>query len=382
MKGTMILPHSLKTVSVRLLWLLALLLVIRPLAAAELEAVRVRKGAILVENRAGQDYKAQATLLEDMLLSRAAGQGMTLLSRQVVTDALSKQGGETLDKLLGEQTSALRLAQNLGADFILLASLSSAGTEDRSFKDDNLDVRQKIYTLRVSYKLAEAGEGGTLSGDTVKATRTQRAVPGSKVDSTELWNQLVEDCVDQVLKNLSGKIAKLPTEVVKSGKVPVTIVCGATDLTGQTISLPDLGFNADGTVKRGNNNVELLLSDVTVEVNGVTVGSAPGNFELPTGLNKLRLTREGFTPWERTVNFTPNQKLKVSLSMSEAGYNRWKDNIVFLNAIEADRKLTDAQVKVLEGFAKMLEQSGYRIDVKGKSLYDGATLQTQHNMRN
>jgi hypothetical protein len=75
--------------------------------------------------------------------------------------------------------------------------------------------------------------------------------------------------------------------------------------------------------------------------------------------------------------------------MSEAGFNRWKENIAFLQAVEVNRKLTDAQVKAVEGFAKMLEQSGYRVDIRennkiqvnGKSLYDGATLQIQNRNR-
>jgi hypothetical protein len=75
--------------------------------------------------------------------------------------------------------------------------------------------------------------------------------------------------------------------------------------------------------------------------------------------------------------------------MSEAGYARWKDNIAFLQNLEVNRKLTDAQVKAVEGFAKMLEQSGYRVDLRedakvqinGKSLYDGANLQIQNRNR-
>ncbi|MFM8880280.1 MAG: hypothetical protein ACKOKG_14285 [Verrucomicrobiota bacterium] len=75
--------------------------------------------------------------------------------------------------------------------------------------------------------------------------------------------------------------------------------------------------------------------------------------------------------------------------MSEAGYTRWKDNIGFLQNLEVNRKLTDAQVKAVEGFAKMLEQSGSRVDLRedakvqinGKSLYDGANLQIQNRNR-
>ncbi len=351
--------------------------------AAETVEPPLRKGAILVQNRAGSDYDATAALIEDMLGGKAAGQGIQLLSRQAVTDALDKgKIGTALDDALGQQSSALRLAQNLDVDFILLASLSSVGVEDRSFKDEALDVRQKIYTMRVGYKLVEAGEGGALAGDTVKASTVQRAVPGTKVESTELFNKLAEDCVEQLMKKIPAKVAALPKDVAKSAKVPITIVCGATDLTGQAIVLPDLGFKDDGTVKQGNHNLELLLSDVTVEMDGVVMGSAPGTFEMGRGLHKLRLTRDGFSPWERTINIVPNQKLKVSLAMSEAGYNRWKDNIEFLNAIEKDRKLTDAEVQKILGFAKMLEQSGYKVDIAGKSLYDGATIQQQHNMRN
>jgi hypothetical protein len=352
-------------------------------AAAEAPETPLRKGAILVQNRAGSDYDATASLIEDLLGGKAAGQGIKLLSRQAVTDALDKNKiGTDLDAALGQQSSALRLAQNLDVDFILLASLSSVGVEDRSFKDESLNVRQKIYTMRIGYKLLETGEGGALAGDTVKASIVQRAVPGTKVESTELYNKLAEDCVEQLMKKIPAKVAALPMDVTKSAKVPVTIVCGATDLTGQAITLPDLGFKDDGTVKQGNGNVEVLLSDVTVELNGVVMGSAPGTFELPKGLNKLRLTREGFSTWERTINVVPNQKLKVSLAMSEAGYARWKNNIEFLNSIEKDRKLTDAEVQKMLGFAKMLEQSGYRVEINGKSLYDGATIQEQHNMKN
>ncbi len=72
-------------------------------AAAAEAAAPVHKATLLVENRAGEQYKKQAMLLEHLLLSRAAGKGLTLLSRQVVTDAIAKEGkGANLDPLLGD----------------------------------------------------------------------------------------------------------------------------------------------------------------------------------------------------------------------------------------------------------------------------------------
>lgn len=110
---------------------------------------------------------------------------------------------------------------------------------------------------------------------------------------------------------------------------------------------------------------------------------------LAPGFHKLRLSRPGFRPLEQTIHPVAGLRLRPALQMSEAGYARWKDNIGFLQAIEVNRKLTDAQVKSVEGFAKMLEQSGYRVDLRetnsiqinGKSLYDGATLQIQNRNR-
>jgi len=99
-------------------------------------------------------------------------------------------------------------------------------------------------------------------------------------------------------------------------------------------------------------------------VDGIAVGSAPGEITVKPGLSKLRVTREGFKPWERTVNFMKGQKLTVALELSDAGYARWKDSTSFLNGLKNGAKLTDGEVKVLEGKAKALEQSGFKVDTK------------------
>jgi hypothetical protein len=120
----------------------------------------------------------------------------------------------------------------------------------------------------------------------------------------------------------------------------------------------------DKRVTRGTGNVEMEPLDVTVELDGVALGSAPGLFQARPGLHKLRLSREGFKDWERTINVVDGQQLRVALQMSDAGYARWKDNMAFLQALENDRKLTDAEVKQIEGIAKFFSESHYRVDTK------------------
>lgn len=343
-------------------------------------AAPVRKAALVVENRAGEQYKKQAMLLEDLLLSRAAGQGLTLLSRQVVTDAIAKEGqGANLDQLLSERTSALRLSQNLGVDFILYAALSSVAKDSRTFNDGNLNVKSDVHTMRVTYKLIEAGEGGALAGDTIKVSKSMRGTQTAGQESTEIFNELVDDAVAGLLKAFPSKVSQIAkTDVSKPALVDVSIATVPVDLTQQPLRLPDLQVGPDGKVVKGATPLEVLLADATVEANGVVLGTTPATIKLPPGFNKLRITREGYRPVEQMINAMPGQKLRFTMQLSEAGYARWTDNVAFLQALEKDRKLTDAEVKAIEGFAKMLEQSGYKVDIKGKSLYDGANIQVKN----
>lgn len=352
-----------------------------------------RKAALIVENRAGDEFKRLASQLEDQLSSRLAGQGLVLVSRQVVTDAIAKEGeGARLDGLLSERSSSLRLAQSLGAEFVVLASLSSVTRDQRTFNDGGLQLTSANHVLRVAYRIAEAGEGGALVGDSLRVSRNLRGTQTGGIDSTEIYNQLVDDAVAGILKAFPAKVLQVSkTEVIKpTTTIEVAISAVPVDLTQNPLQLPDLRVAADGSVSKGGAApMEVTLADVGIEIDGVLVGTTPAALRLVPGFHKLRLTRPGFRDIEQTINPVAGLRLRPALQMSEAGYARWKDNIAFLQTIEINRKLTDAQVKAVEGFAKMLEQSGYRVEsredskiqVNGKSLYDGATLQIQNRNR-
>ena len=113
---------------------------------------------------------------------------------------------------------------------------------------------------------------------------------------------------------------------------------------------------------------------LTRELDGVALGSAPGDFKAQPGLHKLRLTREGFDDWARTINVYDGQALRVAMQMSADGYAKWKDTTDFLATLDANRKLTDAEVNRINGVAEYFKNSHYRVDTKenihiNKSLY-------------
>jgi len=147
-----------------------------------------------------------------------------------------------------------------------------------------------------------------------------------------------------------------------------------TDPRQQPILMSAVSISADNKVIATNQPVVVQPMDVTVELDGVAIGSSPGEFKSRPGLHKLRLSREGFADWERTVNLYDGQTLRVALQMSVDGYAKWKETTKFLSKLDNDRKLTDAEVKEIEGMAKFLSESHYRVDTKenihiNKSLY-------------
>jgi hypothetical protein len=156
----------------------------------------------------------------------------------------------------------------------------------------------------------------------------------------------------------------LPTEVAKASMVNFSIVCSMTDIKDQPITVPDVQVTADKRVVKTNAPIEVQPLDVTVELDGIAIGSAPGIFQAFPGLHKLRLSREGFKDWERTVNIYAGQKLRVALQMSDEGFARWQENMAFLQLLQDDRKLTDAEAKKIEGIAKFWSESHYRVDTK------------------
>lgn len=334
------------------------------------EARQQRKAAIFVLSR-DKKLEDKISSMEDYVTSQVSGR-FSLISREVVVNALKP--GE-LESKLSEGSSALRLAQSLGADYLFVVTLNSLASDSRNSAE--LGTANTFNTLKATYKVIDGGHGGTLAGGT--GTVTTKKVSRSAENS---------GVIDDLLDEASVEIAKrMDTAVIAAASsrladVEVTIICGMTDLVDRPISIPDLRVNEQGVVVVGEQKLEVQSLNVDVAINGMARGSAPGKFKMPRGLNKLRLHREGFIDREMDVNFSDGTTYKTALQMSEAGYKRWQETTTFLFAIKSGEKLTDGTVKMMEGFAQTLRQSGYRVDTKtdvkvdakGKSLFDGASL--------
>ena len=374
-----------------------------------------RKVAIIVENRAGPSLNDKVATLEDLVTSRVAGKGFAVISRDVTVNALKTYStlgisadtksattvkatsspdhatarvevGESdsakiaatpettkLDQALSDNTSALRLAQNLGADYILIPSITGYGTEKKSYSGNGIQTLNITHRLRVSYKIVEAGAGGAVRGGAFVSESTTRDTADLQVDSTDTLNSLLDDAAGQLADAVVGDAVTLTNEVAKVGMVSFSVACTMTDPRQQPILVSAVSVSADNKVV-SSAAAPVQAMDVTVELDGVALGSAPGEFKAHPGLHKLRLTREGFDDWTRTINVYDGQALRVAMQMSADGYAKWKDTTDFLATLDANRKLTDAEVNRINGVAEYFKNSHYRVDTKenihiNKSLY-------------
>jgi hypothetical protein len=331
-----------------------------------------RKIAIIVQNRGSAALNDKVPVLEDLVSSRVAGKGFSVISRDDVTRSLKNYStgkdpnGElgTLDRSLEDNSSALRLAQNLGADYILVPSIVSLGTEKKNYSGNGINTLNITHKLRVTYKIVEAGQGGAVRGGAFISEKTIRQTPDLQTDSSDIINELLDDAAEQLADAIVKTAASLPAEVAKAAMVNFNVSCSMTDPRQQPILISALGITADNHVVLTNQPMAVQAMDVTVELDGVALGSAPGSFQGRPGLHKIRLSREGFDTWERTINIYDGQNLRVALQMSNAGYARWADTTAFLATLDANRKLTDAEVKRIEGIAEFFKNSHYRVDTK------------------
>lgn len=332
----------------------------------------LRKIAIIVQNRESAGLNSKVTVLEDLVASRVAGKGFSVISREEVSRSLKNYANgkdsnadlNFLDQSLEDNSSALRLAQNLGADFILVPSIVSLGTETKNYSGNGVTTLNITHRLRVSYKIVEAGQGGALRGGAFVAEKTLRQTGELQTEDTDIINELLDDAADQLADAIKQTAATLPTTVAKASVVHFKVMCAMTDPRHKPILIPTMQLTDDNRVVTQGQAAPLQALDVTVELDGVVLGSTPADLAAQPGLHKIRLSREGFDSWANTVNIFDGQNLQVSLQMNPAAYARWAETTGFLSGLDNNRKLTEAEAQRIKGIGEFFRNSHYRVDTK------------------
>lgn len=296
--------------------------------------------AIFVQNHAGEDLEGSVPMFRDLLTARLTEKGFAIMdghdvaerfretegSPDPVVDALRavSKGIETAKTEASVESvlngaSALRIAQMLDADYLIIASFASIGSDRKTFKGEGTlyktDNEVFTRTLRTSIKVMEGNKGSTVYGDTV-VSRARLAGNSHLTTTTDDGdNGLIDEAANTIAENISAKIQRIKE----------------TSVEGQSSIMIEVKANVEGA---------------TIEVDGATLGSVPGAFAIRPGLHQVAVSKERYVTWRRTVNIVPNQVLNVTLERSAIGDDRNENSLRVVREDELIRKTQNANIDI------------------------------------
>jgi hypothetical protein len=349
-----------------------------------------RKTALFVINHAGPNWNDKVPVLESQIASQLPSADFTIISRddvqkalkvfpvgptrqQPVGDRTAKDQnlltdrntlGTQADRILSDNTSVLRLAQTLGADYLLVVTITGIDRNETHFKDAQLEFNNVEFVLQANYRILEGNGGAAIVGDEVRTTRRIKVGTSTQRNEGSMATDLLRDAAGKIAQSVAAKAQDLQP-IARRGQVQIRITAGLRDLEGQEISLADLKVNERNEVLKSGKMIR-VEAEAVVEIDGIAEGATPATFSVAPGLHKLRVVREGCTPYEATINAKDGLTLYVTLQLNEESLHRWQEIRAFLNHLDNRRKITDAQVKVLEGYGEFLQKSRVNIKVDTK----------------
>lgn len=274
------------------------------------------RAAIFIQNKAGSDFQDKVDTFNDLITTRFTEKGFTIIDKNEVLAKFRESRNEDISvekiiKIISDliktkktevpvedtitDAGALRIAQMIGADYLIFATINSFGQEQRLFKGQGTvygtDNAVTDCIMRLAIKVCEGSKGGTIYGDIIPITERVPQLEHLDIRSSDIINKLFDSGSVLAANNISDKIERIrEAKVEKGAEVEFTI-----------------DSNAKGAI---------------VELDGTAIGSAPGHFRALTGLHQLRLSKERFVTWEKTVNIHSGQVLNINLELSGEGTQR------------------------------------------------------------
>jgi hypothetical protein len=332
------------------------------------------RAALFVQNQAGAPLESKLDAFAELAGARLSAAGFEVIrpqdvlarfaeSRDAQSEQVLRRAVEALQTAKSEGTadepmqaaSALRLAQLMGADYLVFASLVSLGENQAQFQGYGIAQGTSTRTLRVALRVLEGGTGAQLYGDTIPVSDTLAQNANLQVEAGDQVNALLDRGAGELAGRVSGSLAKI--EAAKPAAAALA-----------------------------NVNVTATAEGATVEVDGVAVGSAPGAFQLRPGVHRMRVAKEGYATWEKSVNVFDGQTLNVALELSAEGLAR-KSELeaqARTDAIAREQSAADAQATttLAGGQARQASNSYIRLEGMPDSLTVGDTEGKDANLIN
>ena len=257
--------------------------------------------------------------IRDRLAAEVSGMDFIILDSAEIGAAFNRYKITTAEERAGliaglfTGGSVTRVAQMLGADYILTASIIGASQMRRFAGDRGVD----IYTLRMATKVLDATTGGSVYG---KNWTNKRPVPmGNDDDAMNLYDDLIDMWVRDTGADLAEARPRWRAPVAASGVLASFTVTSTIDAT-----LEPFAATVDAS-KPVQDELRIVAGGITVEIDGAAVGSSGGTFRARPGLHQMRVSRQWMTPWVQTVNIQEGAVFNVALELSDEGFRHYRN---------------------------------------------------------
>ena len=276
--------------------------------------------AIFVKNNtktAGMDDQVDG--IRDRLAAEVSGMDFIVMDSNEIGAAFNRYKITTAEERAGliaglfTGGSVTRVAQMLGADYILTASINRASKMNRIAGDRAVT----IYTLNVSTKVLDATTGGSVYG---KNWSNKQPVPqGNGDEEMGHYDDLVDMWVQDISEELAAARPRWRAPVADSG----VLVSFTVRTTLDDIFTP-LATTVDAS-KPVQDELRVVAGGISVAIDGAVVGSSGGMFRARPGLHQMTVSRQWMTPWTQTVNISEGAVFNVALELSDEGFRHYKN---------------------------------------------------------
>mgnify|MGYP002541753321 CR=1 FL=1 len=349
-------------------------------------APKTKKVAIFVRNDSGaQALDAKTKALEFSISSRINNAGFSVINQDLAIRSLNDYLGdpnakyrtlaaaakknletkEPLGSALFGQSSAARIGELIGADYILSVSISSFGSEKKIFGGYFVNTENVNFKLRSNYNLYTCSDGGT-AGNSVTAAKTIRRSENLSIDNSDIVDELLDSTAESMAALLSAQNKGGQIAAAQKTQGELEILFEIRDL-----SMPEI-VSKDGKYVLGSNSIPVRIAYVNAEIDGISRNIGE-KIKLTKGLHTFRISQKDIEPLEKNINVTgdANQRIAFSLQLDDNARNRFKNDMAFIEQMKAKaqasdnaRILTEAEADKIRGIAKMFEQSGFKVDAK------------------
>lgn len=320
---------------------------------ATLAPVPNQKIAIFVKNQtkvAGMDDMVDG--VRDRISAELAGAGMVVMDQAEIASGFNRFKVTTAEERAGlidgvfTGGSTVRVAQMLGADYVMVASIISA---DRAAL--MVGGKQMMsFTLRMTVKVSEAVQGSSVYGDNWTRKYPVTAENAAGTDASVYYN----DLLDVWASETGAKMAEKSKTWRRVETTPVQMVSFTVSTT-----IDELIKGLESGVRAPNellDEMRRIVGGATVEIDGATVGSSPGTFQVAPGLHQMRVSRQWMKDWQQTVTIQNGSSFKVGLELSDTGLQRFQS----LERLRAQIAKDYAEAMALKGVKINFDTAAWR----------------------